>query len=204
MKAGLPTGSNFDLTAVEAADRGRSSSTKRLIVGFLVLFIGIGAVVFIFTVPKLIRDWGTLVSSAQGFEAIGLLGAFVAYELVTVYALWLTLRHGGRGPVRAEVRAAGFSLLWADGYRREFSWGGLRGKVRMDDLSVDENATPAQIQLSVIGFGVLTRETCVAIEESARGYGMRIDVVEYPRTGVAYAKRSITIRSPATSHPSSG
>jgi hypothetical protein len=197
MTGSPPIWRNFDLTAVEAVDRVRSSSTKRLIVGFLLLFIVIGAVVFAFNVPKLTRDWGTLVSSTRGLEAIGLFGAFVAYELVTVYALWLTLSHGGRGPVRAEVREAGFSLVWADGCRREFAWGALRGRLRMDDLSVDENVAPAQIQLSAIGFGVLTRDACAAIEESARHYGMRVDVAEYPRTGVAFAKRSITVRPPA-------
>ena len=130
----------------------------------------IGVVGLAYSVPRLVRNWSHLVSSTVGAEAIALFFTFVAYEFGVGFLLYLTLQHRGRAPVRLEILQAGFSLFWADGCKRDWNWASLKRRLTIDDLSMNEIAVQAQLQISPIRFCVLTKAACDAIEAAARSY----------------------------------
>jgi hypothetical protein len=201
MSAQTPTPTVFDLSATEAADHLQQRKTRlgmNVVLGVLMLM---GVVAFVYSAPALVHRWGQLASSTTGLETIALFFSAVAYELVVGYLLYLSLRHGGRAPVKLEIGADGIALYWADGSRREWKWARLHGALTLDDLSINGLAVQAQLRISLVGFCVMTKAACDGIESAARTHGMSVSVAEYPRTGMSYAKRSITIRSQARAAP---
>jgi hypothetical protein len=197
-----PVVQNFDLTAVEAARYVKQRPTERMILGFLLLLISIGLLGFYFGTPRLVHNWARLVSSTEGLEAIALFLVLVVYETVVVYGLSLSLRHGGRGPIRLEISPEGFSLIWRDGYARKWTWLTLHGKLVLHDLSGSGVEPTADIQLSPMSIAILTREACAAIQEGARDHGLLV-VDSRQSGGGNYVYRTIAIRRASHAQPSS-
>jgi hypothetical protein len=183
---------------VEVAYRSQQRTSRAVLNTVLVAMLLIGVVAFAYIVPSLVHRWAELSSNLTGLEAIGAFLAAALYEAVVAYMLWLSLQHRGRAPVRLEIRSDSFTLLWADGCSRNWNWTSLRNRLELSDLSMNDTAVKAQLKISMIGFCVLTKDACDAIEEAARLHGMRVDVKESPPVpGVTLASRDITIRPPS-------
>jgi len=188
----------YDLTAVEAAYRSQQRTSRAVLNTVLVALLLMGVVAFAYIVPSLVHRWVELSSNTTGQEAFGAILAAAFYEAVVAYVLWLSIQHRGRAPVMLEIRTDGFTLLWADGGRRNWNWSSLHKRLDLSDLSMNDTAVKAQLKISMIGFCVLTKDACDAIEEAARVHGMQVDVKESPLVpGVTLASRDITIRPPA-------
>ena len=186
----------LDLADVELARRKSLRSTIRFVRLILGALLTIGAVGMLFVVPLLVRDLPKLVTKPDGFWALGLFGAVLAYIGLVTTLLLQSIRHRGRGPIRVEVGPDGFALTWMDGYRRSWDWDRLRGSVHLTDLREANVGCEAEIQLSIAGSGWLTGEACDAIVQSANDRRMSVTVREFAGSSYIARNKDIVIRRP--------
>lgn len=197
----------FDLTGVESSDYSRMRSTFLFIRLLLVTLLVIAGVGMVFAVPRLIRDFPHLMRQPDGPWILGLFVAILIYVGIVVTLLVQSVRHNGRGPVRADVGREGFSLSWSDGCCRSWTWDDMRGSVILKDLREGGAGGQASIQLSVAGFAALSGELYDAIVLSAKARGLTVRSSEFPGTPYIAKHTTIVIRRdslqeiPFRSHP---
>jgi len=185
---------SYDLVHVEVEHYRRMRSTTRRLQAILGGMLAMGAIGFAFIVPELVRYGPTVAGTLNGAWVFTLLAAIVFYLGIVALLLVQSARHGGRGPTRLNVLPDGFNLEWADGSRRTWNWRSFRGTLRLAEIHDVRIGAEAQIQLTIAGFGVLTREACAAIVESAESHGLWVKVQTSVPSARVSGSTSYTIR----------